>query len=70
MPYQKNLETVVNADGEVVTVEVGPPGGAERLAEEHTKQELYGQAQDADVEGRSDMSKDELAESVAKKTAR
>lgn len=35
------------------------------MADEPTKDELYEQAQELDVEGRSDMNKDELAEAVA-----
>lgn len=37
----------------------------EALAEEYTAEELYEQAQDLDVEGRSSMDKEELAEAVA-----
>lgn len=36
----------------------------EELTEEHTAEELYEQAQDLDVEGRSSMDKEELAEAV------
>ena len=35
-------------------------------AEGHTKDELYERAQEADVEGRSDMTKDELADALDK----
>ena len=35
-----------------------------RLYEERTKDELYEQAQELDIEGRSDMTKDELIEAL------
>lgn len=40
-------------------------GVVDDLVEEHTSEELYEQAQDLDVEGRSSMDKEELAEAVA-----
>ena len=38
---------------------------AQRLAETHTKKELYSMAQDLDIAGRSDMDESELALAIA-----
>jgi hypothetical protein len=40
------------------------------LAEQRTRDELYQSAQLLDIEGRSEMTKDQLAEAVAERTAR
>ena len=37
---------------------------SDALAEDNTREELYERAQELDIEGRSDMSKDELADAV------
>lgn len=39
---------------------VGVKGGKAEKYEERTKEELYQKAKEVDIEGRSDMSKDEL----------
>src|SRR5690606_3110540 len=55
-------------DPDAVEAEVGAKGGARasgRAAGEPTKQELYEQAKQAHVPGRSSMTKEELAEAVA-----
>jgi hypothetical protein len=39
---------------------------AAELKEESTREDLYERAQELDIEGRSDMNKDELAKAVAK----
>jgi uncharacterized protein YjbJ (UPF0337 family) len=41
---------------------------SDALAEDHTREELYEQAQELDIEGRSDMSKDELADAVRRES--
>ena len=38
-----------------------------RLAEERSREDLYVEARDLDVEGRSEMTKDELAEEVRRR---
>ena len=42
----------------------GKKGGKQSPYEEWTKDELYERAQELDIEGRSDMSKDELIEAL------
>ena len=42
----------------------GKKGGGQPPYEEWTKDELYDRAQELDIEGRSDMTKDELIEAL------
>ena len=44
--------------------EPGKKGGKQPPYEEWTKEELYDRAQELDIEGRSDMTKDELIEAL------
>ena len=47
-------------------MEPGKKGGEQPPYEEWSKEELYDRAQELDIEGRSDMSKDELIEALRK----
>lgn len=42
-------------------------GNPNRSLEDRSRQELYNRAQELDIEGRSDMDKDELVEAIRKK---
>ncbi len=44
--------------------EVGKKGGKSDPYEERTKEELYEQAQELEIEGRSEMTKDELIDAL------
>ncbi|GGL67588.1 DUF7218 family protein [Wenxinia marina] len=44
----------------------GQKGGKAPSYEEWSKDDLYGRAQELDIEGRSDMTKDELIEALRK----
>jgi len=44
--------------------EPGKKGGKQPPYEEWTKEELYDRAQELDIDGRSDMTKDELIEAL------
>jgi len=44
--------------------DAGEKGGHAKAYEERTKEELYQQAQDIGIEGRSDMNKQELIEAL------
>jgi len=46
------------------TSQAGEKGGHAQPYEERTKEELYEQAQQVGIEGRSDMTKDELIEAL------
>ncbi|WP_203295975.1 DUF7218 family protein [Luteirhabdus pelagi] len=46
------------------TENAGKKGGQSKPYEKWTKDELYEQAQSADIEGRSEMNKDELIEAL------
>jgi Rho termination factor-like protein len=46
--------------------EVGEKGGSSKKYEDWTKQELYDRAQELDIEGRSDMDKNELISALRK----
>lgn len=43
---------------------VGKKGGSSQKYEKWSKEELYDRAQEVDIEGRSDMNKDELIEAL------
>jgi Hemerythrin HHE cation binding domain len=47
--------------------EVRPDAGSQAPSEDATKTELYEQAKDADIPGRSTMTKDELAQAISEK---
>ena len=55
---------IANAAADEGRDTVGERGGSQPPYEEWTKDELYERAQELDVEGRSDMSKDELIEAL------
>ncbi|QWC86431.1 Rho termination factor [Nocardioidaceae bacterium] len=55
---------IANAAADESREEVGRRGGKQPAYEEWSKDELYERAQELDVDGRSDMSKDELIEAL------
>ncbi|OEX92629.1 Rho termination factor [Corynebacterium sp. BCW_4722] len=55
---------IANAAARDGRSDVGKRGGESDAYEEWTKEELYERAQELDIQGRSDMSKDELIEAL------
>lgn len=55
---------IANAAARDGRSEVGERGGESDAYEDWTKEELYERAQELDIQGRSDMSKDELIEAL------
>ena len=55
---------IANAAADESREEVGRRGGEQPPYEDWTKDELYERAQELDVEGRSEMDKDELIEAL------
>ncbi|WP_175935450.1 Rho termination factor N-terminal domain-containing protein [Corynebacterium sp. Marseille-P4321] len=55
---------IANAAARDGRSEVGKRGGESDAYEDWTKEELYERAQELDIQGRSDMSKDELIEAL------
>lgn len=60
--YSKSKAAAIANAGESASEK----GGSNPPYEEWTKEELYDRAQELDIEGRSDMSKDELIEALRK----
>ncbi|SOH94135.1 Rho termination factor, N-terminal domain [Monaibacterium marinum] len=60
--YSKSKSAAIANAGDSASAK----GGSNPAYEEWTKQELYSRAQELDIEGRSDMSKDELIEALRK----
>lgn len=60
----KHEESLRAAEKHTRTLKSPPGVGAEELEDEYSRDELYEQAQDADIEGRSEMDKGELAEAL------
>lgn len=55
---------IANASANEGRSEVGERGGEGQAYEDRTKDELYERAQELGIEGRSDMSKDELIDAL------
>ena len=58
--YSKSKAAAIANSGK----EASSKGGSNPPYEDWTKDELYNRAQELDIEGRSDMSKDELIEAL------
>ena len=55
---------IANAASNTSRSDVGSKGGRSGSYEDWTKDELYKRAQELDIEGRSEMTKDELIEAL------
>ena len=61
---KSSAAAIANAAADEGRDEIGERGGSQPPYEEWTRDELYERAQELDVDGRSDMDKDELIEAL------